>query len=77
MPLRDGKIGGIFIVRKLDRSERVGYQYLASVRAARGAREKRMTEHAGAPSLFKSDNRIQDLAAEYMMLCGFFEDALC
>jgi hypothetical protein len=38
-----------------------------------------MTEHAGAPSLFKSDDRLQEvrLATEHMMLCGFFEDALC
>ncbi len=38
-----------------------------------------MTEHVGAPSLFKSDDRIQEthLAAGHMILCGFVEDALC
>lgn len=38
-----------------------------------------MTEHAGVPSLFRSDNRIREvhLAAGRMMLCGFFENGLC
>ena len=49
------------------------------MRAARGTRENRMTEQAGAPSLFESDNCIQEvpLAAGHMVLCGFVEDALC
>ena len=48
-------------------------------RASKSPRENRMTEHVGAPSLFKSDDRIQEthLAAGHMILCGFCEDSLC